>query len=474
MGRFRPEDSIEVSQKQKVPFNEKEFVSDVFHNNYILVVGSEALLNAKEYMDVNNDMNQYLLDTINQTVFKKRKGDAGYYTSFSAMQPEHSPKALVQKQLFEQPNFKLELSDLSEELKDLLETRLFRIVFTTSYDDLLEKAMESIWGTNLKVVDINDMDSLREFQEEVKECTTEDGSCDYDRPTLFYIFGKARNPQECPDNKFVVTDNDAIEIICRWMNGDSSFKQITDFVAQKKILSVGCNFEDWHMRFFWYILKRNIANIHRGKVVSSSTSDGESTLVSYLEQNQIYHEADTRDFVKRITKLLKLSVDNYSLKDIIVRYRRKGSIFLSYHSKDFDEANNLFNKLYNAGFGVWFDNKDLFGGDDYDERIDKAISKCKVFLPLLTTNIKNILQNIDLDHTPDKDVPYFIKEWMLARQTEGATIIPVAKGFPLRDENLYKHIFEERIIGHACSGIDLNAKDGMDKLKQSLDHQLKK
>ena len=79
MGRFRPEDSIEVPQKQKVPFNEKEFVSDVFHNNYILVVGSEALLNAKEYMDVNNDMNQYLLDTINQTVFKKRSGDAGYY-----------------------------------------------------------------------------------------------------------------------------------------------------------------------------------------------------------------------------------------------------------------------------------------------------------------------------------------------------------------------------------------------------------
>ncbi len=469
MARYYPGQKQNESHVLRRRFDEAQFVKDMFDSRYILVVGNEGMLNMEEYGDVGGDLTQYVLDIINSDVYHRK----GQFDTFSALEAKGKHWQLVREEYLQKPERRPTADNLSPELRRLLATRMFRVVFTTCFDDQIERHLMKVWDGNLRVVDINEPDSLLSFNIAIKASSEVHGKetvYTYNEPTLFYIFGKA---QDKPDCHVVLSDNDAIRMISRWMEGNDFGGQFIKFITSKQIMAIGCNFDDWYMRFFWYILKRNIGNLYQGQVVSSTMSDEHSKLVTYLEQNNIYHEADTQAFTTRIADLLTTSIDNSPMKEQIVRYRRRGSIFLSYSNKaNFEQARELFMTLYNAGYGVWFDNHDLFGGDDYDDRIYKAISQCKVFMPLLSAESVRLLNEYD-DKTPFNDRPYVVREWLWAARSEGKAIIPVAlQNMSLR-EKAYTDIFEAKIVGHPCSGISQGDPDWLQKLMLSINQTLK-
>jgi len=463
-------ESIEKEKKNKqTKFDEEQFVKDIFNNRYILVIGNEGLLNMNEFGDRNGDINQYILhDILNKTVFLKTKP----YGSFSELEATTKHWELVRENYLQRPERRVKVDDISPQIQKLIETRMFRIVFTTCYEDILEKVMLNTWDGNVRVVDINEEDSLRNFQDAIIDSIEERGNetyITYDEPTLFYIFGKAVDKKDC---HIVLSDNDAIRMINRWMIGQKFGKHFINFIMSKQIMALGCNFEDWYMRFFWFILKRDINKMSQGQLISSVVGDETTKLVSYLEQNGIYHEADMQSFISRITELLTTSIDNSPMKERIIRYRRRGSIFLSYNNHIFNAAIDIFMKLYKDGYGVWFDNHDLFGGDDYDNRIYKAIYQCKVFIPILSKETAEFMKNYH-PNTDFNTLPYVVREWILAARSGSCKIIPLAlPGFPLYD-GVYKQVFEEMIIGHACSAIEFEKKDWLTKLKDSIKDALK-
>lgn len=80
------------------------------------------------------------------------------------------------------------------------------------------------------------------------------------------------------------------------------------------------------------------------------------------------------------------------------------AVFLSYASEDSEAAARIADALRSAGIEVWFDQRDLRGGDAWDQQIRRQIRECALFIPLVSAN------------TVARREGYFRLEWDLADQ----------------------------------------------------------
>ena len=81
---------------------------------------------------------------------------------------------------------------------------------------------------------------------------------------------------------------------------------------------------------------------------------------------------------------------------------KPGSVFLSYASQDAPAVKQLRDALETVGIEVWFDQRRLEGGDDFDKEIKRNIRGCSLFLPVISAN------------TQARHEGYFRLEWTLA------------------------------------------------------------
>lgn len=451
-------------------FRKEQFIRDVCHDKYILILGGEVVLDKEKFSEEDGNVDNYILSALNNSL----KSD---YTTLSALvtsRPSHSTEdspsgadmirnlVLPEKDEDGTLDYFIDLEDLAQELDGMLRSQMFRFVMTTTIDNCVERLMYDIWGRRLRVVNIADSNDWIQFQKEL--ASTIDRSdptktvYNYDRPTLVYIFGKVA---EDTSKSFVKTENDAIEFIVKWMNTNDS---VIKYISEKRILALGCKFADWYFRFFWYIFKRDFDKLGEGEVAISLDDHitSEHSLKEYLERKSIYIHPDARKFMADIN--LMLSPESYSpqsaeFHDIILGRRGNGNIFLSYCSRDFSLASRLFLQLTNLGYHVWFDHQSLCGGN-YELLINDAINNAAVVLTLLTPTIANDLKSGSTNH-------YYYKEWQYAAQTDKERIIPVAaNGYNMFDDiHCAKY---ESVVGKR-NGVDLMT-DGLNKLVKVIDN----
>lgn len=452
---FRPKDNISerISKQKEVVFSREQFVEDVFNDEYILVVGSEVIMSKQE--EPSGDVNQYILRALNSSLGSE-------YADFNEL-VTHSGEGIdaIRNLLNSRDDWSYDLNDISPELKALLETRLFRMVLTTTFDGYLEMLMDHVWGKgNYRVVNIDDKQSLDAMRNALVECR--DGKR-YTDPTLFYIFGKAV-PDEA--KKFVRTDDDAIQIIEKWMQMPKE-DPLLRYIRNKKLLALGCKFDNWYFRFFWYILKREISRFREGQVAFMLNTDNQvdSKLDAFLKHAKIYRHDDARAFMNDITQTLTSTEPDNPFRELILKNRKSGGVFLSYCSKDVIMASQVFFMLRRHGFNVWFDNVRLKGGADYNHEIESAIAEAKVFIPLLTPHIAEDMRTGKTDN-------YYNREWQMAAQLGNKQILPLAtNGYDLRSD--YHSTVFESTIGGSLSGINLMQNDGFSRLVESLNTYLK-
>ncbi|MBS0373263.1 MAG: toll/interleukin-1 receptor domain-containing protein [Proteobacteria bacterium] len=60
------------------------------------------------------------------------------------------------------------------------------------------------------------------------------------------------------------------------------------------------------------------------------------------------------------------------------------AVFLSYASEDSEAAARLAQALKAAGIEVWFDQRELRGGDAWNKRIRHEIHDCVPFIPIVS------------------------------------------------------------------------------------------
>ncbi len=466
MGRRKPNTANASAKSSGRVFNEQVFIDGVYNNEYILVVGSGVILDRKQFPDSEGDINQFIIDEINsdrrevQTDFIDHKSFTDVYKG--TKQGEEDPIFKLLTSDVDDGGIEYNLNDISPELTKILRTKLFRFVATTTIDNYLETLLRKIWeeesGEELRIVNIEDNQSITDFKTAYENCRQNV----YNQPTLFYIFGKVKEEDGFNPRNFVETDEDAIKCIEKWMQLDKGNKSIVPFLRMKRLLALGCKFDNWYFRFFWYVITRgfgindrdgNPRTIDNLAIIFNPDSTSDNNLKKYLAGIDVCMHNDVWKFMEYIYTLLTSTTKDSPFREMILAKRREGGIFISYKSKDVLEASSLFCKLTREdGLNVWFDNISLNVGDPYERVIREAISKAKIFIPILSPFIAEelVLKKKGID-------TFYSNEWRWAKDNAKLKIFPVAiNGYNLRSD--YHKIFEQIVGYEATTGVDMMAK----------------
>lgn len=385
-------------------FNWEDFVSDIIKGRYVLLVGSEVVLR-KEFGggDSTKDILDCVVDGYKMDKTLHPDFACNTFTELARKVGIESSEVRnrIRKYLQDADNcfsYECTTDAISEELKNLLRTKFFRVVMTTTFDSYLENLMREIWG-DVRVMNIYGDGTEFDFLDH------EQSPDDFEiRPTLYYICGKANDKNKT----FVATENDALDVVAHWL-GQNSPHNFLNNIKSKGLISLGCKFDDWLFRFLWFILRGNVNNIDstlKDAVAVSFSSESGEKLNEYLKSKKVYTEQDARAFISRI-----LSVKNQCIKGITTANSQLGGVFVSYAYEDMPIASSIVARLEKEGFKIWFDANKLESGDGYDKRIATAIAHCKFFVPILSPQVELDMSDGKLDKRY-----YSSMEWQLAKQ----------------------------------------------------------
>lgn len=365
-------------------FTWEQFAKDCVNNRYALVIGGEAVLNRNVNPEAEGNSQKLLFDlTLRQMATKEDFDEHKYlelkreFNNFTELIREHNNERVkdnVLKTLRNNDFFPLFDEEIEPSLMKLLQTRCFRIVLSTTIDPYVEIAMEKVWGKgNFDVVQIENA------QQTFKQISYSEFGVT--RPVLCHVFGKA-DPNK-PYNKFVLTENDAMEKIASWFKSHDS-NNFLNFLKHFQLFSVGNKFDDWMFRFFWYLLRDKFGNTAGGQQVAVEIKNDDK-LKHYLENEKVKVFADARSFIQEACNRINIATD------INLLPRKENGVFISYAHEDRYIALPLFERLHATGVNVWLDEEKLEGGAEYEQRIRNAINTCRVFMPILSSQVKSDL-----------------------------------------------------------------------------------
>ena len=479
-----------------MPFDIHSFAESCIRGEYVLVVGSECVLRKDEgdeqlkSYNGNSDSMLYkltaahLIDDEEDLNEKFRQ-----YTDFEAVGRKlqsasvHEAVEWVFKNRFFGANSLS--SDLAEpSLRDLIATRCFRVVVTTTIDPYVLWLMEEVWGKgNVRVCNICDTESPGPSL----------GNYEYNEfhdvpPTLYYAFGTI-DPGRTSQSLYHLTDDDALRIIVELYKQSheerSNMNELTNYITPmgrgtqrpkpRQLLCVGCDFDNWLFRFFMYVLSGDNMTSHEneGGVVAMTWNEN-TKLQDYLEKRMVHTETDSRTFMRSLTGTIN---DLHPLS-------QAGDIFISYAHEDWVEATKLYQLLKDKGCHVWFDDARLGRdgkGTAYDNRIRDAISQCNIFIPILSDQTRRDLETLpckvaDIDFSIPQDqwpqgTRFYMKEWSYAQECKDKgrsfEVIPfTVGGYKCGDNNYHTKVFP---IISASTQFSANDRDCISRIKKEID-----
>lgn len=379
----------------------KVLIEDSLMGNNVLIIGSEAVLNKESFPKTRGDTELMLLHCLQ----KKYKKHYVYAETLSDMvnwaNLGTDIKELLREQQLKWKENALNMLDPS--LRLMLESKCFRLIITTTFDPILEYALQKIWNGELCVKNL--LDELKEERDICRERNRKSEFYDI-TPTLFYAFGKAK---EGVASKYALSDDGKVYAIAEWL-GANKPKELLQYIENKSLMAIGCNFENWVFRFLWYILNQTptfssyIQSEKRGSVAIRLTTDEYviQKTKDFFDEKDISYFDNSRLFMSMLAPEL--------IPEIVPQV---GDIFISYASEDFPTALKLYKYLKSQRQSVWFDIR-LKCGDRYGDYIIKGINQCDIFMPILSNQTKvDIKALLEKRH---KDKRYYMKEWDLAQE----------------------------------------------------------
>lgn len=277
----------------------------------------------------------------------------------------------------------------------LLQIPYFPFVITTVFDPIVENMMRKIHGNKLRIMvfrnDASHNDDLTNGE-------------DAKRPTLYYMFGKAENKEK----SYVVTDEDLLQFSQSWLRPNDSGNKVKPFVlsnllSNKYLLVLGCDYQDWLFRFFWYAMKNEHFGTENSGMLALKKEDQE--LIGFLTRAKTFSriEPDMEKFVNKLLVGIEEYERKYGSRQMLPPVEGT-DVFLSYSRGDSEITEIIYKTLKAKGLNVWFDRESLPMGQDFMLQIENAVKKSTFFVPILT---QTILEQAAEEH------PYR-KEWRMA------------------------------------------------------------
>lgn len=284
----------------------------------------------------------------------------------------------------------------------LLSIPYFPFVITTTFDSIVENMMRRVHGDKLRVLTFrNDAQRNDDIMngEETKV------------PTLYYMFGRA----DGKPGSFVVTAEDLLKFSRSWMQPNDSRGNIkpstlSNVLANRYLLVLGYNYQDWLFRFFWYAMKSDTFGTEQPKqsgMLAHTKQDSE--LISFLtNQAKAFSqvEPNMESLVNRICSGIKNAELHYDFEGNPFReIPEEGTdVFISYSRGDSVLVEEVYRILTEKGLHVWYDRESMHKGHDFMRQIENAIKHSTFFVPIFTNTI---IQQASKEH------PYR-REWQYA------------------------------------------------------------
>ncbi len=296
-----------------------------------------------------------------------------------------------------------------EPLRQLARIRHFNLFVTTTFDSLLEQALdEERHGGAPKTV------SLAYAPNHNQDLPPDARSAAM--PTVFHMLGRI---SASPD--FVITEEDTLEFFTSMQAESKRPNVLFDELKSSHLLLIGNTFPDWLTRFFIRIAKNGRLSLQREEleIVADRRVRAEPNLILFLKnfsyRTQVFEQGNAADFVRELSSRYLERHPTGSTPPIpagattrddtaTAPELKPGSVFLSYASQDAPAVRKLRDALDAAGIDVWFDQRHLEGGDDFDQQIKRNIRGCSLFLPVISAN------------TQARHEGYFRLEWSLAAE----------------------------------------------------------
>jgi hypothetical protein len=275
-------------------------------------------------------------------------------------------------------------------LRRLAEITDFNLFLTTTFDSLMESALNEIRK--------KETDSFTYSPTDRQDLPT---GKDLLRPTVYHLFGTLD-----VSPTYAVSREDLLEWIYA-MESQPRPKNLFDELRQNYLLILGAQFSDW---LPWFLRLRVEKRLSESRdcfeylADSRMAENADIVFLRHFSKQTRRYEGGAVKFVEELwTRWAKSRPSLPAPASLpLPPEPPRGAIFISYASEDFDAAKKLKAGLDSTGLDVWFDKTELQGGDAFALKITSNINRCSFFLPLISQN------------SVGKRDRFFIKEWNCA------------------------------------------------------------
>lgn len=291
----------------------------------------------------------------------------------------------------------LERVEVPPALIQLAQIRPLRLFVTTTFDSLLQRAVNAVRYGGDDVARVRSVERSR--SQDISEQLVGERVA-----IIFHLFGRA---VASPD--FAVTEEDTLE----WMQllqSDKRPEHLLQLLAGSDLLLIGNSFDDWLARFFIRTLKQQrlwVASSCSGFVADDRIRNNGS-LLGFLRRSphvKVFTEGTPVDFVAQLHRMWTAKHPDLPPGESGGGTGfgiEPGAVFVSYASDDESSAKAIVDALTGAGLDVWWDQRELAPGDGFDAKIEYAIRQSAVFIPIISAACRT-------DHKR-----FFRREWSYA------------------------------------------------------------
>ena len=288
-------------------------------------------------------------------------------------------------------------------LRQLAQIRDFDLFVTTTFDPLLEQAinLERFGGAQTTEVIAYAPNRVADLPTEREKLA---------RPVVYHLLGRlSASPT------YVISDEDTLEFVCALQSEHLTPEKLFHELEHNHLLFIGSSFTNWLARLFLRMAKRHRLSDPRdvGEVLADSHSGNDGRLMAFLQQvsvrTRIYSGAENFvDELHRRWTARQRPGEVIALGALPQRFlppereMPDNAVFISYAREDLPAVQKLKAGLDAAGIKTWFDLERLEGGDDYDRKIQRNIARCAYFIPVISATTQRRIEG------------YFRREWSYA------------------------------------------------------------
>lgn len=226
------------------------------------------------------------------------------------------------------------------------------------------------------------------------------GSLSKQNPTLYYLFGKSTSFNQ----SYMATEDDFLEYLHMWHDSETRPPLLCEYLRDKILLVLGCDYPNWLFRFFWHSMK-NIGTSHPERfqgVVANDKGSVDFHLKKFLSRLNTRYLEEGNTFLSELTDRWAESVHTAAAEPPAAAADSEAEVFISYASEDYAIARRIADTLIELGARVWFDKAELQISDQYTRLIEERIQKAKRFMPVISAT------------TLQPGRRFFKKEWKMA------------------------------------------------------------